>query len=115
VRADLPSYQKAQKKRRELILTNYGQTGRKHEQRSIRRKAEGAMAAEELRSILKTIGMRQTEFAEALRVTNRAVQYWVKGERAISGPVASGARDLLRQHERRTARSRREVAVKEFA
>lgn len=45
------------------------------------------MDADELREALDELGISQREAARRLRVTDRAVRYWVAGEREIPGPV----------------------------
>lgn len=45
------------------------------------------MDAKELRAALDTLGISQREAARRLRVSDRAVRYWIAGEREIPGPV----------------------------
>lgn len=45
------------------------------------------MDADELRDVLDELGITQREAARRLRVSDRAVRYWVAGEREIPGPV----------------------------
>lgn len=45
------------------------------------------MEADELREALDELGISQREAARRLRVSDRAVRYWVAGEREIPGPV----------------------------
>jgi len=45
------------------------------------------MEADELREALDELGISQLEAARRLRVSGRAVRYWVAGEREIPGPV----------------------------
>lgn len=45
------------------------------------------MQGDELREALETLGISQREAARRLQVSDRAVRYWVAGEREIPGPV----------------------------
>jgi DNA-binding transcriptional regulator YiaG len=40
-----------------------------------------------LRSLIEHLGLSQAEVARLFGVTSRAVQFWVTGERPISGPA----------------------------
>jgi DNA-binding transcriptional regulator YiaG len=65
-----------------------------------------AMAADEMVKAREQLGLTRAEFAAALGVTRRAVDYWEAGERAISQPVELAVRHLLQRHppRKRTAR-----------
>lgn len=56
------------------------------------------MEADELREALDELGISQREAARRLRVTDRAVRYWVAGEREIPGPVEALVECWLTKH-----------------
>lgn len=45
------------------------------------------MDGDELQQALETLDLSQREAAERLRVSERAVRYWIAGEREVPGPV----------------------------
>lgn len=45
------------------------------------------MEAEEFQDALDRLGISQVEAARRLRVSDRAVRFWVAGDRKIPGPV----------------------------
>ena len=47
----------------------------------------GTMDGDELQAALDRIGISQREAARRLRVSDRAVRYWIAGDREIPGPV----------------------------
>lgn len=56
------------------------------------------MEADELREALDELGISQREAARRLRVSDRAVRYWVAGEREIPGPVEALVECWLTKH-----------------
>lgn len=40
-----------------------------------------------LREMRQALGLTQSQMAQALRVTKRAIQFWEAGDREIPGPV----------------------------
>lgn len=53
------------------------------------------MSPADLRSALNTLALPQSDFAQLVDVTPRAVSLWLCGERAIPGPLAAYLRLLL--------------------
>jgi hypothetical protein len=52
------------------------------------------MNGTELKSVLGRLGLKQTEFAQLLDVSARAVSTWATGENPVPGPVAAYLRVL---------------------
>jgi site-specific DNA-methyltransferase (adenine-specific) len=88
-----PTYRRLQKSRRELLAANYSVAAPNQEIVSGFMQPS-AMSPEELRAIMKKLGLTQVRLAQALGITDRTVRHWVSGQREIPSATVMAVNSL---------------------